>query len=116
MFKTTIRSTDRLFSQWIRRGGKCEICGRTDIKLEAAHYFSRRKESVRFDERNVHCLCFNCHQRSHSDKKIYTDFMIKKYGQDGLDRLELDSNLYKKRDDKMDLIILKQLSSRQRPW
>jgi hypothetical protein len=106
-FKVKIRPTDTVFSKYIRRNGKCEICGRSDIKLEAAHYFGRRKENTRFDERNVHCLCFTCHKKSHEDKSYYKDWMIKKYGKAGLDNLELDSNTYKKRDDKLDMIILK---------
>jgi len=103
------RATDIMFSKYIRRGGKCEICGRTDIKLEAAHYFGRAKESTRFDERNVHCLCFTCHKKSHEDKSYYKNWMIATYGQDGLDLLELHSNQYKGRDDILDKIMIKQL-------
>jgi len=108
-FKAKFRPTDTLWSKYIRRVGKCEICGRSDIKLENAHYFSRGKENTRFDERNCHCLCFTCHQKSHSDKDYYKNWLLEKYGQEWLDKLELDSNTYKKRDDKADKIIIKEL-------
>jgi len=104
-----LRKTDTLFSKYIRRGGKCEICGRADIKLEAAHYFGRGKENTRFDERNTHCLCWNCHKRSHEDKSYYRDWLIDKLGQKEFDLLEFDSNQRKKRDDVMDLIVVKAL-------
>jgi hypothetical protein len=103
------RRADILFSKYIRRGGKCEICGRSDIRLEAAHYFGRVKESTRFDERNVHCLCYTCHKKSHEGDPCYKNFMLEKYGQDGLDKLELQSNLYQKRDDILTLLYCKQL-------
>jgi hypothetical protein len=103
------RAVDRNYSRYIRRRGACEICGRTDIKLEAAHYFSRGKEAVRFDERNVHCLCYVCHKTSHEDKNYYKDWMIKKYGQTKFNILEFESNGYCKKDDKLNKIIIKEL-------
>lgn len=108
-YRVKIRSTDRNFSRYIRRKGKCEICGRGDIKLEAAHYFGRGKENTRFDSDNVHCLCFNCHRKSHEDKDYYKDWMIEQYTRKGLDNLELESNQYKKRDDAMDKLYIKAL-------
>lgn len=108
-WKVKFRSTDTMYSKYIRRGGVCEICGRSDIKLEAAHYFTRGKENTRFDDRNVHCLCFTCHKKSHEDKSYYKDWLIGKYGQKWFDKLELDSNTYKKQDDITDKMILKEL-------
>lgn len=108
-FKVKIRSTDTLWSKYIRRNGKCEICGRSDIKLECAHYFSRGKENTRFDERNCHCLCFTCHKKSHEDKSYYKDWLINKLGKKGFEQLELDSNTYKKQDDCSDKIIIEKL-------
>ena len=108
-YPVKIRSVDRKFSSYIRRGGKCEICGRSDIKLECAHYFSRSKESVRFDERNCHCLCYNCHKKSHENKSYYKDWLLEKYGQKWLDKLEIDSNAYCKKDDELIKIFLKSL-------
>ena len=102
-----IRPADTLFSKWVRRNGKCEICGRSDIKLEAAHYFGRRKESVRFDERNVHCLCWTCHKKSHEDLNYYKDWLINELGQDGFDRLEYDSNQRGDKDDQLVIIFYK---------
>jgi hypothetical protein len=108
-YRVAIRSTDRNFSRYIRRRGACEICGRTDLKLENAHYFGRGREATRFDDKNCHCLCFTCHKKSHEDKDYYKNWMIEKYGQNGLDRLELESNQRKDRDDVMDKIYIKAL-------
>lgn len=108
-WKVKIRPTDRNYSRYVRRGGKCDICGRSDIKLEAAHYFGRGKESTRFTRMNVNCLCFTCHKKSHEDKSYYKNWMIEKYGLKAFENLELESNLYKKRDDQMDKIMIKEL-------
>lgn len=108
MWKIKIRPVDTLYSKYVRRNGVCEICGRSDIKLEAAHYFSRGKEATRFDDRNVHCICFTCHRESHEGKPVYKNFMISEYGQDGLDKLEYDSNQYCKKDDIMTMIVIKE--------
>ena len=111
-FRVKLRPTDKLFSAYIRRKGKCEICGRSDIKLEAAHYFGRRKENTRFDGRNTHVLCWTCHKKSHEDKSYYKNWLIKKYGQNWFNKLELDSNVYKKRDDLADKLIIKEIIKR----
>ena len=108
-YKVKFRAADKNFSRYIRRREACEICGRMDIKLEASHYFGRAKESTRFDPRNVKCLCFTCHKKTHENKRYFTDFMLKELGQDGLDKLELDSNSYQKRDDKLNKIIISEL-------
>ena len=107
-YKITIRPTDRNYSLYVRRDGECKICGRTDIKLEACHYHGRGKESTRFDDENVWCLCFNCHKATHENKSIFTNFLIKMIGIQRYDLLTLRANTYKKRDDELDKIIIKE--------
>ena len=59
---------DRLFSQYIRARDKiCQRCGRAGGRLEAAHMFSRAKQSVRYDPDNCYALCggpssVSCHR------------------------------------------------------
>ena len=102
-YKIKIRKTDKDYSKYIRTKAnwKCEICSRNDIKLECSHWIGRRKEATRFHDMNCHCICFNCHKEEHEGKKTYTNWMLKKYGQKELDKLELLSNSYCKKDDKM---------------
>lgn len=115
-WKIKIRNTDILYSKYIREkaGNKCEYCNKSGeyFKLENSHYFSRRHENLRFDDDNCSCLCFKCHQKlGHSgekEKKEYTDFMIRKIGKKRFDLLRLRSTMIKKRDDKMDLLIIKE--------
>ena len=67
---TTIKidKADRVFSTYIRlRDKECVRChrrGSGDLGitgLQASHFYSRRNESVRFDEDNVDALCAGCH-------------------------------------------------------
>ena len=65
---------------------------------------------MRFDEENTLCGCsIPCHRYLDTHKTEFQAFMIKRLGQKGYDLLEFRKNLYKKRDDKADLIILKEL-------
>ena len=78
--------------------------------LGVSHYFSRRKENTRFDLDNCDLLCnIPCHRLwEGEDRAEYTEFMIKKLGQDGYDLLEYRANQYKKRDDAMIELFLKE--------
>ena len=87
-----------------------------DLKnLGVSHYWGRSHENTRFNLDNVICLCnFPCHAGENGwegEKKSggYYDFMINKLGQEGFDLLELRAHTYKKRDDKMDKIILTEM-------
>ena len=117
-----LRPSDKLFSQYIRGcakwkcekcGRKCKVDGQTLYRLEASHYYSRRSEATRFDPDNVHALCFTCHQRmgghTREEKSEYDEWMKEKLGKKGFILLKVRNNTYKKRDDKMDLITIKQL-------
>ena len=74
-----IKRLDTLFSEYIRkramkRVGGCERCltpKKTYKELQTAHFHSRRKYTVRWDERNAVGLCGGCHMYldSHIDAK-----------------------------------------------
>lgn len=116
-FKVKLRYTDRRYSDYIRirDGWICQRCGRDFSEkkgsLENSHYWGRWHENTRFDNENCIALCKYCHDlwghgEGHED---YTAHMIKLLGQDGFDKLRLKSNIFKKQDDKADLIIIKEM-------
>ena len=104
MIKKPKRKTDRqktedrldaLFSELIRkrameRVGGCERCGtskRTYKELQAMHFHSRRKHTVRWDIRNSAGGCGGCHLYldSHIDAK--QEFARKLLGDEEYERL-----------------------------
>ena len=126
-YKTTIRKSDTIFSNYIRQkaGWRCEKCAkicRLDgvwlSKLEASHYFGRGHENTRFDTENVYSLCFNCHKRmggyQKNEQGEYDLWVKGLLGEKRYYLLMLRSNQYKKRDDWVDCqyvkILLKELS------
>lgn len=120
-FKIKIRPADKLFSNYIRAKShyRCEYCQRLCkvndewiYKLEASHYFSRRHESTRFDPRNVHALCFTCHKELGGYTREETgkyDLWMKELLGDEYKLLKLEANRSKKKDDKLNLIVIKEL-------
>ena len=112
--KIKLRQTDVLFSQYIRKKNNfvCERCKRIFLNgkgLQASHYFGRRHENVRFDEENVSCLCIGCHRFFHENPNEYVQWLKRKLGKKKFDLLEIRAATYKKRDDKLDVIIIKKL-------
>jgi 5-methylcytosine-specific restriction endonuclease McrA len=118
----TIRPSDKLFSNYIREkaGWKCQRCGKLCKvndewigKLEASHYFSRGHENTRFDEQNVWALCAGCHKRMGgyipSEGGEYDLWVKEKLGDWNYKRLKIRANTYRKKDEKLALIYVKQL-------
>jgi hypothetical protein len=109
--KIKIDPLDSLFSKYIRlrAKGKCERCGKDygGIKgLQCAHYHSRRKKSVRWDESNCVALCFGCHQHFHEEPEEFKAFMIKRLGT--LDLLDARARQIGKPDTALISMWLKQ--------
>ena len=108
-FKIKLRKTDRLLTKLARiiYGYTCQRCGKVyspegDLhNLGVSHYWVRSRESTRFDLDNVTLLCnMPCHTKwAGEDRADYTEYMIKRLGQEGYDLLMLRANLYCKRDD-----------------
>ena len=114
-WKPKRRQSDILFSQYLRekRGYKCEKCGKKhDPKsknLGVSHFWPRARENTRFDEYNCDIFCnIPCHKYFETHRTEY-----KKWKMDQLEEeyplLEFRANQYKKRDDKMDLLMIKAL-------
>ena len=91
------RQSDKLFSQMIRDKGKCERCGYTET-LNCAHIISRGVIKLRYEPKNVFCLCAGCHFYYHKHPPQFTQFVIDKKGQDVHDWLIKESNNLKPLD------------------
>lgn len=113
-----LRKTDQLFRKYALKfyGYTCARCGKKysedDCRgLHVSHYWSRRHEATRFSLENTCLLCYSCHMRwGHGEERDqYKEYMLKRLSKEDYDRLEAEAHTYKKRDDKMDEIILKEL-------
>lgn len=121
--KITIKPADRLFSNFIREqaGFRCQKCGKLCKvgnewigRLEASHYFSRGHGNTRFDPQNVYSLCSACHKRmggyTNKEDGEY-DLWVKSLLGSDYEKLRIRAYAYHRKDDKMDLLIVKALTS-----
>ena len=119
--KIRIKPADKLFSNYIREKAdwKCQKCGKLCrlngewiARLEASHYFSRSHGGTRYDEQNVYSLCGSCHKRmggyTPSENREY-DLWVKEMLGTDYTKLKIRAKSYYKRDEKLDLLFVKQL-------
>jgi Bacteriophage Lambda NinG protein len=91
-------TADTKFSEIIRkRDGKCVRCGKKEGRLQNSHYWSRVHWATRFNLDNCDTLCWACHYGNEKGWEYdiqgeYQDYMIKKLGQQGYDRLKILHN------------------------
>ena len=94
------KKLDAVFSQFIRQRDKgiCFTCRviKPWKEQQAGHYWSRSFNSIRFDERNVHCQCVSCNIFKYGNKEVYSLRMIEKYGVQILDELNRKRRLEKR--------------------
>lgn len=113
------RQSDIEFSKFIRTrdGWICQRCRKQfperAANLHNSHYWLRGHQSTRFDPENCDALCASCHayveaHEGHND--WYKPFKIKQLGQEAYDLLEMRSRQYKKRDDFMDLLVVREMA------
>ena len=115
--KIKLRKTDTLFSKLIRQRDNytCQRCRKEypdgGRGLHTSHYWGRSRENTRHDTENCIALCFGCHQLwGHGDgRDEYSSFMRKRLGDKGFDLLMVRAYTYKKRDDKLDEIVIIEL-------
>lgn len=97
---------DKVFSLYIRlrdskpygyKYFKCISCGKIlpFEKADAGHYLSRRHNSTRFDENNVHAECSYDNRFNAEHLDGFRDNLIKKIGQQKFDLLRAKANTTK---------------------
>ena len=112
-----IDQADKVFSQYIRTRAdwRCEYCGTdyTDntVGLHNSHYWSRGKESTRFDPDNCMALCYYHHLKlGHGDERDeYKRIMIEKLGEKRFKQLDYRAHQTKRKDRAMSLLEAKEL-------
>ena len=89
----------RHFHKFIRTRDKdlpCISCGRY-TKLQAGHFYSAGNHpSVRFNEDNVHGQCIQCNHFLSANLLPYRANLIKKIGQERVDKITLNVEMSKK--------------------
>lgn len=116
-YKIKIRPADTKFSQYIRQRDKmlCQYnfkCYKGTQGSQTSHCFKRRHESVRFDPDNCDWCCASCHNfvENHPDgQKTLEEWKKKQLGEQGFNRLLLRKFSYKKKDDKLAIMYIKEL-------
>ncbi len=84
----------------------CELCEKRPSS-QVHHFFRRWRENIRFDDENIVAVCSECHNVFHTDTERGLRFMIEKLGLACFEALVQRKFMYKKRDDDIDLIMLK---------
>jgi|SRR6185436_3035401 len=120
MIKLRRTKADELFSLYVRHRDNytCQRCKLyvqpPTNEIHCAHYHSRAKRSVRFDEENAIALCRKCHLyfdgnswlRQDSHKEDFYLFMLNKLGQKRFNTLMFRANTPAKVDEKLICIWL----------
>lgn len=114
MFGIRRTSGDAAFSDWVRERDDwtCQKCGAEFEKphagLHNSHFFSRGKKATRFEPDNCVALCFKCHNHFTAEDQFrggpmltqeHKEFVLRRIGQERLNRLELLSHTTAKVDD-----------------
>jgi hypothetical protein len=109
---------DILFSEYVRlRDKRCQYDGCTYygtgekgiVGLDASHFYSRGKESVRFNPLNVDAMCRKHHKWLGEHRTEYEAWKLKQLGQVEYDKLLVSANSYCKKDRQLALIYVKSL-------
>lgn len=86
----------KIFSEYIRRrdanlDGYCECVTCDAVKpwkeMQAGHFISGRRNSIIYEESNVHAQCFRCNIFGHGEQLKYRDHIVEKYGEAEVVRL-----------------------------
>lgn len=77
--------------------GYCCSCGKGTVKGDAGHFIGRGlggSSGIYFDERNIHLQCKPCNAFKQGAPVEYRKFMLKRYGQNVIDELELKHRIH----------------------
>jgi len=104
---------DKRFSLYIRTRDNwtCQRCGTTYAPptnaLHCSHFQGRSKENTRYEPLNADALCYGCHQYFTSHPAEHYAWQVERKGQETVDKITLMSNLYKKKDRKLEALYWK---------
>jgi len=89
-FSLMIRARDEINGYFT-----CPTCGQIKPidQADAGHYISRVKKAVKFDEMNVHAQCRHCNRMQEGNHFLYRKWLIKKYGIEAVEALELRAQI-----------------------
>jgi hypothetical protein len=89
-----IEKADKYFSKFIviSSRGQCFTCGMRGKYLDCSHYVTRSKLATRWNIKNAHAMCRDCHHAHHLGDPLYDLAMVALYGQNGVDALISESN------------------------
>lgn len=88
---------DKVFSEFVRLSNandmgmcRCVTCGKYYhwTKIQNGHYMSRRFMATRYSEMNCHPQCMACNVMQHGNIPQYRMWLVKKYGEPAVARLE----------------------------
>ena len=120
-YRIKIRQSDKVFSEAIRErdGWKCQYkfkcAGVIDYRsnpgaLSCSHFLKRRHESTRFDPENCDAACASCHmfvEDTVEGKQALEWWKLQQLGERRYKLLHIKAQTYKRRDDKLDLLVAK---------
>ena len=104
---------DVAFSKYIRTRDNwtCQRCSKTykppTRALHCSHFQGRGKENTRFNPDNADALCHGCHRYFTAHPAEHYEWQVKKKGQKKVDEIVLASNLYCKKDRKLQAMYWK---------
>lgn len=108
--KIKIRKSDVLFREYLLKlRGEISAYSKIKGRVQVSHFWGRRHENTRFDPENCDLLTFSEHQNFEENPALYQEWKKKQLGEADYNSLMLAAQLYKKRDDVMQEIILKKL-------
>lgn len=86
-----------------RCGSRVQLNGKgLPVSHQASHFKGRAKENTRFDPDNVDTLCGGCHMYLGANPDEHYLLQVKWKGQDKVDQIILSSNMFKKKDRKLE--------------
>ena len=72
---------DRVVSDLVREAaGRCQLCGRTDVRLENMHIYGRRHAKTRYDLDNMLSGCHSCHRDMTENPVIFSNWLTENLG------------------------------------
>lgn len=96
-----IKRLDEVYSKWLRKErsidgeiGQCYTCKTFDLikNLQCGHYISRKHFSLRWVPENTFIQCYSCNCLMSGNYRVFTDNLIKDFGQEYVDNLEHRKN------------------------